>query len=465
MYDQSLIAVPSGNLNIHLATLAAVLTFFSVASPAGSGSNMSVARNELQTELGIHRELPKRLVITRSQGVRHALGDQLKIVFYERLGTSGERDGRGKSRPANLVERAELTGVYAVQGDGQIVLPIIGSVEAEGRTTSQIEQSLEVAFHNALGRDARASVLLEERQPIYFVDSRKQSGTLKYTPGMTVLHAVASAGASEDARGDVYVRMERLRERERQEKARERVTPLLARLAVLTAEAEGREAQPQSRLSSLIGQEEAKSSVENELRRRRVILESQRPMAESHTAVIAVAQQEKANLLTKLAIIEESIKNHETRNDAIASLRSRGNASGYLTAQVGSELANIRAQREDILNQIAVAELKVTQAEKDLNKLLADASAEREREMRTVEEDIRELEATLIGSQRMIDDLDLSVYRTSANLEPQSFEIVRRTSNGSERIVADEMTELRPGDLVRVVVPKPSGSVAATSIQ
>lgn len=465
MYGKYTSPTASGNTKTHAATIGLALAFFSAANPAGSGAKMAVARGDLQTELGIHREHTMAAGVTKPQGVRHVLGDQLKIVFYERLGVSSKLNQRSGSSSANLVERAELTGVYTVQADGQIVLPILGSIAAEGKTTAELEQRLEAIFQNALGREARASVLLEERQPIYFVDRRKQSGTLKYTPGMTVLHAVASAGASEDVRSDVYVRMERLRERERQEKAREKLKPLHARLAVLTAEAAGKEAKPQGRLTSLVGEKEANAAVEVELQRRRVILDSQRPMAESYTAVVAVAKQEKANLLTKLAIVEESIKNHGTRNDAVESLRSRGNASGYLTAQVKSELANARVLREDILNQIAVADLKVTQAEKDLNKLIADTKAERERELRTVESEVKELEATLIGTQRMIDDLDLSVYRTSADAERQTFEIVRRTSSGSEKIKADELTELRPGDLVRVVVPQGDKSVAARAQQ
>ncbi len=389
----------------------------------------------------------------RATGIIHSLGDRIRVTFYERVQLSSEeKEGEApRERKEALVERAELTGVYAVQETGAIVLPMIGSIDVEGYTTERVAVELEAAFKEVFGREAKASIIVEEREPVYFIGRGSRTGTLKYAPGMTVLHAMARTTASDDQRGDVYVTLERLRERERLQKAREKLRPMLAREAVLTAESENRDPEVPTRLIELLGPELAAKAVDAERRRRSVMLESRKPVMQSFTVAVAVARQERANLAAKLAIVDANIASRAQREEMVDTLKQRGSANGYLSAQVKSDLADIRERREDVKTALSAAELKIAEAENNLERVEAEARAERERDLRVLEDDIAEAESTIAGSQRLIDDLEISAYRTVAGRSGDGFEIIRRTRHGNERIMAAETTELRPGDLVRVI--------------
>ena len=437
---------------ILLAVLLALSATGSVIAADAPQTPTSIA-----AELGVAREVSKASV---SQGIRHCIGDQLKIVLHERLQLSAESIGDSTD---GLVERAELTGVYSVLESGQIVVPILGSIDAEGRLTAEIARALEGAFKQAFGREARASILLEEREPIYIAVKHSPAATIKYTPGMTILHAIALAGSSQDARGDAYVRMERLRERERQQKANARLVTLLARLAVLTHETGGDEAQYRHKLTVLVGTTKASPAIEEEGRRRKVTLDSNKLGVHSAVAAVAVAKREKANLDAKLAVLDDSIRERGNRRDTVNSLRDRGTANNFLSSQVKNELSDARERRQDVLNEIAGVDLKLTRAEDDLQKLHADMKADRQQLMSAIEDEIMEQEATLAGSQNLIEDLDVAVYASDRENKARAFEIIRRARNGSRRFAAEEMTELRPGDLVRTLEVAPVASEAKIS--
>lgn len=437
-----------------LAGLLAVLARPAVGNAAGDTETPLKGAVDLRSEIGIVSE---RRNAPPVRGIVHTLGDRIRITFYERVRLSSEtKDAEGNSADPDakkeaLVERAELTGVYTIQETGAIVLPLLGSIDAEGYTSERVAAELEAAFKEVMGREAKVSLIVEEREPVYFIGRGSRSGTVKYVPGMTVLHAIARTSASDEQRGDVYVTLERLRERERLQKAREKLRPLLAREAVLTAERDGRDPETPERLIELLGPDLANKAVDAERRRRSVILESRKPVLQSFTVAVAVARQEKANLAAKLAIVDANIASRAEREEMVDTLKQRGSANGFLSAQVKSDLADIRERREDVKTALSAADLKISEAENNLERVEAEARAERERDMRALEDDIAEAEATISGSQRLIDDLEVSAFRATSGRMSDGFEIIRRTRSGPEHIMATETTELRPGDLVRVI--------------
>lgn len=385
--------------------------------------------------------------------IRYYIGDRLKLLIYERLDVPKE-PGRPSDGRSHLVERAEFTGTYTVQENGAIVLPMLGNVDVDGRTPDEICKALVDVFYQTFGRSAQASVLLDEREPVYFVGQNVSSGTLKYTPGMTVLHAVANAGLSDNAKGDVYVRMELLREYERQQKARGKLRNLLARYQVLRAELAGdTDVKPDDRLTVLVGAQDANAAIESESKRRQIILESRKPVLESYSAEVAIATQRKEILLSKLQIADDSVKNREERDSALQNLKTRGDTNLFLTAQVRGDLADVRLRRAEILSDISAVELELTRAQKDLARTTAEAKLSLNQDITSIEDEIFETEAVLAGTQHLIDDLDTERFRRGTASNAPTFELVRRTKQGPLRIKADEMTELHPGDLVEIIKP------------
>jgi protein involved in polysaccharide export with SLBB domain len=100
-------------------------------------------------------------------------GDQLKIIVF------GED---------------ALSGIYDVSPAGTITMPLIGSVGAVGRTTSDLARVLTHAY--ATGKylaEPKISVSVVSYQPFYIFGEVVTPGKYPYTSGLNVLTAVATA--------------------------------------------------------------------------------------------------------------------------------------------------------------------------------------------------------------------------------------------------------------------------------
>ncbi len=87
-----------------------------------------------------------------------------------------------------------LSNIYAVDGAGRIAMPLIGSVEAQGRTTQQLAQAIEAKLRGGYLREPKVSVEVDTYRPFFVLGEVTQSGQFPYVNGMTVQTAVAIAG-------------------------------------------------------------------------------------------------------------------------------------------------------------------------------------------------------------------------------------------------------------------------------
>jgi polysaccharide biosynthesis/export protein len=87
-----------------------------------------------------------------------------------------------------------LSNVYAVDGSGRVALPLIGSVDAYGRTTSQLERTIESRLRGGFLREPKVTVEVDAYRPFYVLGEVASSGQFPYVNGLTVQTAVAIAG-------------------------------------------------------------------------------------------------------------------------------------------------------------------------------------------------------------------------------------------------------------------------------
>jgi len=102
-----------------------------------------------------------------------AAGDKLRIIVF------GQND---------------LSNSYAVDGSGNIAMPLIGSVHAEGRTTTQLSEDIAAKLRNGLLRDPKVSTEVDTYRPFFILGEVGKAGQYAYVNGMTVETAVAIAG-------------------------------------------------------------------------------------------------------------------------------------------------------------------------------------------------------------------------------------------------------------------------------
>lgn len=87
-----------------------------------------------------------------------------------------------------------LSNSYAVDGSGNISMPLIGVVPARGRTTVSLAQSVAAKLRNGYLRDPQVSVEVEAFRPFFVLGEVTTPGQYPYIYGMTVETAVAVAG-------------------------------------------------------------------------------------------------------------------------------------------------------------------------------------------------------------------------------------------------------------------------------
>lgn len=86
-----------------------------------------------------------------------------------------------------------LTGEFSVTADGSISMPLIGAVAALGRTADQVRADIETRLKDGYIKDPRVSVEVLNYRGFYILGEVNKSGEYPYTPGLTVLGAVATA--------------------------------------------------------------------------------------------------------------------------------------------------------------------------------------------------------------------------------------------------------------------------------
>jgi polysaccharide export outer membrane protein len=87
-----------------------------------------------------------------------------------------------------------LSNSYAVDGSGKIAMPLIGAVEARGKTTGELGNSIAGRLRNGFVREPHVAVEVENFRPFFILGEVTTSGQYAYVNGMTVETAVAIAG-------------------------------------------------------------------------------------------------------------------------------------------------------------------------------------------------------------------------------------------------------------------------------
>lgn len=87
-----------------------------------------------------------------------------------------------------------LTGEFFVGGSGNISLPLIGEVRAQGLSISEFQRAIQTELEQGYLKDPRVSVEVLNYRPFYILGEVETPGEYPYTNGLSVLNAVATAG-------------------------------------------------------------------------------------------------------------------------------------------------------------------------------------------------------------------------------------------------------------------------------
>lgn len=103
------------------------------------------------------------------------------------------RLGAGDQLRVTVFNEPSLTGQYQVSDQGAISYPLVGSIQAAGRTLPEFSEALQTALQ-AFIRAPNVSVEVANYRPFFILGEVQRPGTYPYSAHLTVLNAVATAG-------------------------------------------------------------------------------------------------------------------------------------------------------------------------------------------------------------------------------------------------------------------------------
>lgn len=87
-----------------------------------------------------------------------------------------------------------LSRAYTVDHDGRITVPLIGNVDARGRTTREVQDTIRHRLGAEYVRDPQVTVDVIQNRPFFIYGEVKTGGQYPYVSGMTIETAIAIAG-------------------------------------------------------------------------------------------------------------------------------------------------------------------------------------------------------------------------------------------------------------------------------
>ena len=102
--------------------------------------------------------------------------------------------GPGDTVHITVFNHTDLTGEFELDGDGRFSMPLIGSVNAAGLTSGQLENQIVNRLKPDYLVNPRVSIEVRNYRPYYLIGEVKSTGSFPYVEGISYLKAIALAG-------------------------------------------------------------------------------------------------------------------------------------------------------------------------------------------------------------------------------------------------------------------------------
>jgi len=109
-------------------------------------------------------------------------------------GDSGYQLGPRDRVFITVFNHADLGGEYELDGDGRFSMPLIGVIDAAGRTPVELQQIVIDKLKPDYLVNPRVSIEVRNYRPYYLVGEVQNTGSFPFVTGITYLTAIAMAG-------------------------------------------------------------------------------------------------------------------------------------------------------------------------------------------------------------------------------------------------------------------------------
>ena len=351
-----------------------------------------------------------------------------------------------------VFDQAQLSGDFVISVDGQVLLPLAGSVTVAGLKLGEAQQRIQDRFADGILVQPTVNIHVKEYRPIFVTGYVRKPGNYPFIIGGSIKAAVAAAGGLGEpselpgsvAGSDAIMAEERVRQLETDRLA------LFVRKARLEAQ---RDEAAEFVIPQFVGLNaddiafrEAYSS-ENDAFTRLVganqselrVLQQQKPQIDAEIRAVTndmEKQKDELNAMSdQIEVYQKLFDKGLLRKPEITQLKMQ-------RSLVQAELSRLQAE---------IAHLKQNAADIDTKQEEVKNSYTRQilGELQTTSERLLDINATL-GTARQL--RAIRAQKLSLNGEGLNylFEITRTDSNGLIKINANSDTQLMPGDVIEV---------------
>ncbi|UOM36241.1 polysaccharide biosynthesis/export family protein [Acuticoccus sp. I52.16.1] len=359
-----------------------------------------------------------------------------------------------------------MAGEFAVETNGTVSLPVIGRLDVEGRSLSDLSTTMTHALQQRLGivDEIFVSLKIAENAPFFVVGAVESPGAFEYRPGMTAIQAIAVAGGVRRSQ-TIFSRTDRdaaraLGDHRLLELERRRT---LATIARLEAERDGKaEIDPPAELAGA-DMAEAYLDVEREVMKARqdehaAALESIAELKSLVTARIATMGREKD---MRQKIVEATRDEMKTMRGLV----DRGLAQTSRANSTERQLADAEARLLELETAVLAAEQQLNEAQRDEVELKGQRRVTIVSELQNARTELGRIEVKLGTAESLFAEaarFGSTIAELSAEERDRTVSlVVTRSGRQAERtFVADAGTVLRPGDVLEVRAPDIDGAGA-----
>lgn len=391
------------------------------------------------------------------------IGDKIQISFFEQLDLGQGADAGMTADVRTFYQRLDLTGEHVVDAGGSVTIPLLGRFVFAGLTADEARVSIMDAYKRLMGKSGEVNIAIIDRKSVFVTGIVKSPGAFRYEPGMIAVQAIALAGGYDREAGAAQRLIDAQRERERHLMSVNRLESLQAKRIRLARQRDLAISRNDTPTPDKMKVEPVKAgpAMEGELR----LLEAE-IAAKSGTALLEESRMEGAksqiSALKSLGdIISKQIGPRTERMMILQKMQGRGISTIEVLWNAQKEVADLQMQQKRLTAEIDLAEHNASAAEVESANAKSGDLLKIERELVSVDEEIRQQKDIAAASEAMINSL---VTATSgARLgEPLRVKIMRRNSTRTIVLNADEASDLRPGDVVKVEVA-PEGELGSAN--
>lgn len=102
--------------------------------------------------------------------------------------------GSGDRVRVTVFGEADLSGEFQIDGQGSFPMPLIGTIEAAGKSPRALEQHMIALFRDGYLVNPQVGIEVLNFRPFFILGEVRNPGSFPYREGLTVLNAVALAG-------------------------------------------------------------------------------------------------------------------------------------------------------------------------------------------------------------------------------------------------------------------------------